>query len=550
MTLVAAALLLFFQNLPAKASIEGVVVRAGTSEPISRARVTVSRSGAGAGMVAVNTDEQGHFIVKDVDAGTYFLAAQRNGFARQMYGERSIGRPGTPINISAGQSVKDIVFRLTPAGAVTGRVTDVTGEPLSSVTVQLWRATYQSNGERKLEQVGSAPTNDRGEYRLFFVTPGRYFVSGKGARPGPLLNDRVLQDHANEVIDPGYGLTYYPGTRDASGAVSIEVHAGEDLSAIDFTLRQEKVFRIRGRLIDSVTGQIPKSAQVLVSPRSSLSRFPDFSSTTPSDYNSADGTFQIRDLLPGSYWVQAFSETGTGQGSRMGLSASVAVDVSETDIENVIVAFTPGFSIDGRVSVEDGTPFSSVPDSYKIQVLFAPNTSAGPIVPNPFSPVSKDGSFKVENLHPGEYRIALRSMPSGTYMKEARLGQLDIRNSVSIAGPVSARVEILLGLKAGEVAGTILDAERNPARSVEVVLIPSDRALHDSYRTAVTDSNGQFSIRSIIPGDYKLFAWEDIEPYAYTDPDFLRRYEELGIPVRISESSKERLEARLITAGR
>ena len=81
------------------------------------------------------------------------------------------------------------------------------------------------------------------------------------------------------------------------------------------------------------------------------------------------------------------------------------------------------------------------------------------------------------------------------------------------------------------------------------MLIPSDRNLHDLYRTAISDANGQFSIRSIVPGDYKLFAWEDIEPFAYTDPDFLRKYEELGTPVWLSESGRLMVEAKLIAAG-
>ena len=148
-------MLLILQSQTAKASIEGFVVRAGTSEPISGSRVTVSRVGAGGGMLAATTDSLGHFIIKDLDAGTYILAAQRNGFARQLYGERAVGRPGTPQNIAGGQVVKDIVFRLTPAGAVTGRVSDVTGEPLPSITVQLWRPTYQADGQRKFQDVGS-----------------------------------------------------------------------------------------------------------------------------------------------------------------------------------------------------------------------------------------------------------------------------------------------------------------------------------------------------------------------------------------------------------
>src|SRR5205823_10949541 len=130
----------------AKASIEGFVVRAGTNEPVARARVTVFRT-AGPGGVRlqpqgppqtippVTTDSQGHFVFRDLDPGSYSLSAQRNGFARQAYGERSPGRPGVPLNILAGQAFKDVVFRLVPAGTVIGRVTDATGEPIAGISI-------------------------------------------------------------------------------------------------------------------------------------------------------------------------------------------------------------------------------------------------------------------------------------------------------------------------------------------------------------------------------------------------------------------------------
>jgi hypothetical protein len=53
-------------------------------------------------------------------------------------------------------------------------------------------------------------------------------------------------------------------------------------------------------------------------------------------------------------------------------------------------------------------------------------------------------------------------------------------------------------------------------------------------------------MRSIVPGDYKLFAWEDIERYEYKDPEFLQKYEALGIPAKISESSQLSIEVKVI----
>lgn len=56
-------------------------------------------------------------------------------------------------------------------------------------------------------------------------------------------------------------------------------------------------------------------------------------------------------------------------------------------------------------------------------------------------------------------------------------------------------------------------------------------------------------MRTVPPGDYKLFVWEDLEPGAYNDPDFIRKYEELGTLVKVSESAKLTVEAKIIPAG-
>src|SRR5262245_10195161 len=117
---VIALLLQTAPQIPA-ASIEGFVVRAGTNEPIASSRITIRRNGEGQEIPPVTTDSQGRFIVKNLEPGTYSLIAQRNGFARQMFGERAPGRGGTPLTIVAGQELKDVIFRLIPTGAVSGR---------------------------------------------------------------------------------------------------------------------------------------------------------------------------------------------------------------------------------------------------------------------------------------------------------------------------------------------------------------------------------------------------------------------------------------------
>jgi hypothetical protein len=543
-----------------KASIEGFVVRAETNESISRARITVSRT-AGAGgapiqqpltaamsVPAVTTDGQGRFLVKDLEPGAYTVTAQRNGFARQVYGERASGRGGTPLNLVSGQTMKDVVFRLTPAGAVSGRVSDPTGEPLVGMNVQLLRSTYDVNGQRRFTPVGSAArTNDRGEYRIFLVSPGRYHVSAAPVRSP--IDNLPLQPSTNEVIDPGYVLTYYPGTSDISTAASIEVPPGGEVTAIDFTLSQQQLFRIRGRVFDPRTGQFPRTAMILRSSRNPNATVDMFSTIGLNNYNPTNGTFELRDVPRGSYWIRVDAPVNPASPDITQRNiGQVAVDVSAADVDNVVLAFTPGITLTGRVFIEGGASISSLPDYDRMRVNLSGIASGGQFIPTPV--LSADGSFKIDNTQLGDYRVSVGPLPPGMYLKEARLGQMDVSANLSISVPVSETLSILLSPNAGQIDGSVVDKDRKPVRGIQAVLIPDrQRDRRDLYRTTTSDQNGHFTIRTVVPGDYKLFAWEDLEPFAYNDPDILRKYETMGATVKVSESSKLTVEAKIISSG-
>jgi hypothetical protein len=85
------------------------------------------------------------------------------------------------------------------------------------------------------------------------------------------------------------------------------------------------------------------------------------------------------------------------------------------------------------------------------------------------------------------------------------------------------------------------------AAGMTMVLIPDAvRERVDLYRTATADQAGRFTVRSIAPGDYKLFAWQDLEPNGYFDADLLRPSEMSGKPVHVDESSKLSINAQVV----
>src|SRR5206468_10857507 len=160
------------QENTAKASIEGMVTRAGSGEPIEGVQISLRKEGAPP-ISPIRTDREGRFVFAELQEGSYRITAVRNGYAQEEYGQKAPGGNGTPIIVAAGQKLTDIVIRLERAGNVTGRVRDFRGDPITGFYVQLLRAAYNSRGQRDFQIIGSARTDDRGEYRLYWITPGR-----------------------------------------------------------------------------------------------------------------------------------------------------------------------------------------------------------------------------------------------------------------------------------------------------------------------------------------------------------------------------------------
>jgi hypothetical protein len=547
MTLLAAAVLLFLFQAPpqsTKTGVEGFVLRAGTNEPIPRAQITMRRMSPGEPIPPITTDSQGRFVFTDLDPGSYSLFAQRNGFARQDYGERAAGRGGTPLTLVAGQQMKDVVFRLVPTAAISGRASDPTGEPLVGITIQLLKSSYTPEGRRTFGPVASARTDDRGQYRIFALTPGRYYVS---AFADPRVGS--TSTFQNEVVESGYVRTYYPGGAEASAAAAIELQPGAEVSAIDFTLSRQKVFRVRGRVFDPRIGRAPEAVSINITSRGVPEEI-GFSAQTEGS-SGADGTFDFRNVPPGAYWLGAmqFDVTGPGPIGPRNLSFKVTripVEVTNSDLDNIPLTFSPGFAVPGRLSFEGG--ISELRQSQLNEVTVALQSKDDVIPPFPAT-INPNGAFTLENIVPGDYRLMLDGIPKNYYIKAVRFGQGDALNGFTVVPPVSDALDVILSANASELEGTVLDQNRKPRASAQVVLVPDlQRDRHDLYKQAVSDQNGQFAMHTIVPGDYKIFAWEDIEPYAYTDPDVLRKYESSTIPVRIPESARLSVEAKFIPA--
>jgi hypothetical protein len=152
--------------------------------------------------------------------------------------------------------------------------------------------------------------------------------------------------------------------------------------------------------------------------------------------------------------------------------------------------------------------------------------------------VKADGSFRL-TVSPGHHTLDFRDITeeNSVYVKSFRSGSQDLlKSGLTVSGGDSLDVEVVFGSDGGRVEGVVSDADGKPVPAATVVLIPNDTALRtrpDHTPSVTATQAGHYELKGVAPGDYKLFAFENIEKDTWLDPDVLRDYESRGAPVNV-----------------
>lgn len=522
--------------------IEGRVLNAANSEPVRNARLTLRRvdhpSGGTESLPEYTTrsDGQGRFAMKDIESGKYGFSAARAGFADMEYGARRPGRSGATLSLDAGQRVSGIVFRLTPHAVVAGRILDQDGDPLDQVGVRAVRWRYVS-GTKQLRPSGWASTDDLGEYRLFGLAPGRYYL--EAVRRNAMAALSIQERPAGKPAEEGYVPTYYPGTTDIASAQALDLAPGAQLRGVDFTLSKARTVRVRGR-VSYPENVRHRGVLVTLVPRGQA----PWESMRRALPLGEQGTFELTDVRPGAYTISAILRDG-----QIAYSAIQGLDVGSGNVENVLLAPSPGVELAGQLRYEGKPPANPA----QLQVsLRGGDANEIRFAPTPSGEVKEDGSFTLTNVGPDIYRVRVDGLADGSYVKSVRIGNDELKESgIDTTRGVAGPLVIAVSARAGQIEGVVLDAKQQPMAGASVVLVPAPklRDRQDAYREITSDQYGRFLLKTIEPGDYKLFAWEDLEPGEYMDPEFLKPVEERGFAIRIHEGSRETAELTAIPSA-
>jgi len=498
----------------------------------------------------VMTDDRGRFSFAAVDPGSYRLTFSGNGYVKQDYGQRTIGAGEVTMTLAAGQAKADIVMHMVKLGAVTGQIRDAAGQSVVGVPVELLRLTYDATGQKKFQAVAVTRTDDLGEYRMYALLPGRYYVSAGGqagmpetaARLPPGLRDRIYGGGYSTPnrIPQYYAQMYYPGTANPGSATAIDVQSGADVRGVDLLVSLLPPYRVRGRVVDPKTGQPPPRVGLVLKFRDSGDKGTvDLLTRINPNYNAADGSFELQNINAGAYFLGANIPDARPEARPMAF-ASINVNA---DVNGLVLALDVGGSLNGRLRVESDAG-ASARSSFNFARVQLKN-AAEVRIPSEFepqpSPVAADGKFHIDNVRSGDYRVSIEQMPEGFYLKEVRLGETDLLHTpLHYSLTDTAVLDVLISPRVGAIDGTALDASGQPLPGAQVVLIPnSDRERTELFRPVTADIAGRFTIPAVAPGDYTIAAWEMPESYSFFDPNLIRQAEGQGKAIRVAESSSQ-----------
>ena len=497
-------------------AVEGVVRNAATGATVRKALV-VLRDVYVPQAYQVVSDGEGRFRIDNVKPGEYGLWAEAQGYARET---GRLFAPSQAVTVAEDQTIRDFAIRLMPLGAISGRVVDENGEPVAGATVDGLRYSYSSQGPH-LGQGASATTNDRGEYRVFDLEPGKYYLRVAKGLAYPKASGRVHR----AMADAEYVTTYYADAARAEESSPTLVAPGADVTEVEIRIRKIRVYRVQGKVMDG-SGAPVAQARVRIEGQGYVE-------------SRADGTFDARAIPRGTHRVEASFALPDGTLE----SAAQQVTIADRDVEGLAFRLEPLAVLHGTVAAEGGAAGNLT----GAQVALEPLGGIGETLRGA---IKEDGRFAVANAAAQAYRVKVDRLAPALYLKSARLGDRDASDDgrIEVAGGAAALTLVVSG-DGGRVTGTVQSAVPGPA-AIVVTLVPEGRFAErvDLLKTVETDA-GRFTAAGVAPGEYKVFAWELVDEELAGYAEFRKLLEGKAAAVTVTTGKAQAVDLKVITAA-
>jgi hypothetical protein len=169
-----------------------------------------------------STDQDGFYRISNLAPGSYSITAGAPAFVMSDAKENRF----KTVLVGDDENVESVNFALVRGGVITGRITDADGRPVIEEQVNVYPAEmYAQRVQRSIYAVGSVQTDDRGIYRVFSLSAGRYKVAvGR--------SDDELSVTYNQGRSNSYKQVFYPDVTDQAKATIVEVSEGSETTSI------------------------------------------------------------------------------------------------------------------------------------------------------------------------------------------------------------------------------------------------------------------------------------------------------------------------------
>ncbi len=529
---------------PAKAAgytVAGTVVNAVSGEALPDVRMSLAPNTDRNDQLMVRSDAAGHFSFTNLPPGKYALTAKRRGLIQQALDQHDAF--STAVVVGPKLDAEHIVFRLQPAGMISGNVLDEDNEPV--VNAQVWLFSKGiSMGAASTHFINSASTNEKGHYRFPNLGPGTYFLAvtaqpwyAQGqqrhiVRTGPAGQPQSEPETERSPFDVAYPLTYYDGASDFATATPVPLTAGSSLTA-NVTLRAVPAVHLRVQQPPDEAAR-QRNIQLFHEGPGGTRMYV----TMTQYYGDSSGGLYIGGFAPGHYDVE-FRHFDPKDGKQLDAGSQTIDVVGDGTFEP---HFAGAGSISGKIVTDRPLPEG--------QPLFV-QLRAGPNLVLGSGQVAADGSFSFPGViaKAGKYEVLIAGQPDLSVQSVSAIGAKSSGRMVDLTGtgPVELTVAVASGRQA-EVKGSTVEDDK-PVAGAMVLLLPADSpSASASIPRDQSDTDGSFEVKNVPPGKYRAIAIDDGSELEYTNPEAMQPY--LGAAQSVDVPAGGRVKIQLVVQRR
>lgn len=449
--------------LTPESGLGGVVVEAGSGQPVADVLVAVEGNGEGSGPsfgreASARTDRDGRFRLERLAPGRYKPTATGRG----VYGE-----PVESVLLGLGQRRDDLRIEVHPARVVTGRIEIDDGGPRTPCTDGALGLTGQGAGRNEYARV-----DGQGRVELVAIRPGTYDVTVR-------CDGYLEQDHYPPVVVGDADVAGLVWTVSSGGSIRGTVRTADGTPVADVEVGAQTVG-------GAARGQ----------------------RSWGGDLTRDDGTFLLTGLVAGDYELRIWSD---------GLRAPEPpprAKVERGKETRADVVLPASGEIAGIVVEPDGTPVAGA----EVNVVSRGRAFFG----GSRARAGEDGRFVVRGVEPGERRV-VASRGWGDPLRKPGTTDDDLQGErVKVVAGKAASVRLVVEARGGRITGTVRDEGGQPVVDAWVVTsresdaagaLAGSAARETRWawargdRPVVTDQGGAFTVGSLAPGRHVVRAY-------------------------------------------